>query len=121
MTYDVHEARLIAQQNDAFRTSLGRNPALAGQIVRTASLSVFGPVALFEIVERVRNFAQFTPNNDPYGQHDYGTFVIDVDGSPQTICWRIDLYDTAYEWGSAAPSDPERTRRVLTIMLPEDQ
>ncbi|WP_299749963.1 DUF3768 domain-containing protein [uncultured Tateyamaria sp.] len=70
---------------------------------------------------RARRFDAFTSANDPYSHHDYGTFEIDIDGSAQTICWRIDLYDTSYEWGSETPADPEQTRRVLTIMLPEDQ
>ncbi|WP_299592841.1 DUF3768 domain-containing protein [uncultured Tateyamaria sp.] len=31
-----------------------------------------------------------------------------------------DLYDENYEYGSEAPTDPTRTRRVLTLLFPSE-
>ena len=39
----------------------------------------------------------------------------EVDG--QKLFWKIDLYDCDYEYGSPDPENPDKTRRVLTIML----
>ena len=36
------------------------------------------------------------------------------------IFWKIDLYDPAYHFGAETPSDPEQTRRVLTLYLPSE-
>jgi hypothetical protein len=68
------------------------------------------------IIERVRSFETFMPDNDPYAEHDFGSF--DHDG--QTIFWKIDLYDRDYKWYSPGPTDPAKTNRVLTILLAEE-
>jgi hypothetical protein len=57
-------------------------------------------------------FDAFTEGDDPYGEHDFGAF--DLDGT--RYFWKIDYYDHDLEHGSDDPSDPEKTRRVLTIM-----
>ena len=44
--------------------------------------------------------------------------VIDLDGT--TVWFKIDLYDTDYQFGSPEPSDPQQTRRVLTLLLPSE-
>jgi hypothetical protein len=53
------------------------------------------------------------PDNDPFEEHDFGSF--EHDG--ERIFWKIDYYDRSLTKGSGAPSDPAQTRRVLTIML----
>ena len=65
------------------------------------------------ILERVRCFDDFTPDNDPYGEHDFGAF----DHNGQRICWKVDAYDRDLRLGSPDPADPRVTKRVLTIML----
>ena len=44
------------------------------------------------ILDRVCAFDQFTPDNDPYGEHDFGTF----EHNGERIFWKIDLYDKEY-------------------------
>ena len=63
--------------------------------------------------EKVETFSAFTPDNDPYGERDFGAF--EHDG--QKILWKIDYYDGTMTKGSEDPSDPKQTVRVLTIML----
>ena len=65
------------------------------------------------ILDRVRTFDDFTPENDPHGEHDFGSF----EHKGRTIFWKIDYYDLFLNNGSSDPSDPALTRRVLTVML----
>jgi Protein of unknown function (DUF3768) len=58
-------------------------------------------------------FGDFTPDNDPYGEHDFGCFELGA----CKFMWKIDYYDQRCEFGSEDPSDPRRTTRVLTLML----
>ncbi len=65
-------------------------------------------------MRKLREFDNFTDDNDPYGEHDFGSF--EHDG--MKIFWKIDYYDKhCSARGSEDPSDPEQTLRVLTIML----
>lgn len=59
------------------------------------------------------NFTAFTPENDPHQEHD----VEALEHARHRIFLKIDYYDPALEGGSADPTDPEQTARVLTIML----
>ena len=61
----------------------------------------------------VRNFNKFTPDNDPYGEHDFGSF----DYKSDKIFWKIDYYDKNYQYLSENPSNPNITNRVMTVML----
>ncbi|WP_299476402.1 DUF3768 domain-containing protein [uncultured Paracoccus sp.] len=116
----VREAALIAVQNDAFRRSiLGNTPlddAPKGQFVMTHAVAGLGPDAQLELSRRVAAFDAFNAGSDPHGWHEMG--VIDLDGT--TVWFKIDLYDVDYQYGSPEPSDPEQTRRVLTLLLPSE-
>nr|WP_271515424.1 DUF3768 domain-containing protein [Ascidiaceihabitans sp.] len=68
------------------------------------------------ILRQVQLFDAFTPDNDPYGEHDFG--AIRYQG--QTIFWKIDYYDLDLQMHSPDPSDETVTARVLTIMLAEE-
>jgi Protein of unknown function (DUF3768) len=101
----------IAALNDRLRKTF-----TGGQVLLTQGVSVLSPAAKFAILQKVREFAAFSAENDPCGQHDFGSFKQDG----QTIYWKIDYYDAALEWGSPDPADPEVTTRVLTILLAEE-
>jgi hypothetical protein len=64
----------------------------------------------------LRSLDAFTPDNDPYGAHDFGS--LDIDGT--TIFWNIDLYDNDLKFGSPNREDPSVTTRVLTILRAEE-
>jgi hypothetical protein len=102
----------IAELNDLARTAMG----VAGRVIQTAGITALPSQAQSSIRERVELFNDFTPDNDPYGEHDFGAF--DVAGT--RVFWKIDYYDAALEYGSEDPSDPRQTTRVLTIMLAEE-
>jgi Protein of unknown function (DUF3768) len=55
-------------------------------------------------------FSDFTPDNDPYGEHDFGSF----EHAGRTIFWKIDLYEESEVKDS---NGEPLVNRVLTIML----
>ena len=68
------------------------------------------------ILGKVMSFEDFTPDNDPHGEHDFGAF----EHAGKRIFWKIDYYDAACENGSEDPADASKTTRVLTIMLADE-
>jgi hypothetical protein len=104
------KAARIATLNDLARTAMG----VASRVVQTVGISALPGAVQSRIRERVETFTDFTQDNDPYGERDFGAF--DVDGVGK-VFWKIDYYDRACEYGSEDPSDPAQTTRVLTIML----
>jgi hypothetical protein len=97
--------------NDALRTLTGE-----GRIAVTAGIAALPPHEQSAILDRVFAFTAFTPDNDPYGEHDFGSF----EHAGKTIFWKIDAYDRALKFGSPDPSDPAVTTRVLTVLLAEE-
>ena len=104
----------IRELNDAFRRSL----AGEGKRVMTAGIGALPHQDQAAILGKVMQFDQFTDDNDPHGEHDFGAF----DHAEQKIFWKIDYYDRAsfgsgHDYGSENPADPAATLRVLTVML----
>ena len=97
----------IKQQNDQFRRT-----GIGGRYMITAGVKALGQEKVNQIVRKVQTFDQFTKDNDPYEEHDYGSFVHEG----EKILWKIDYYDKNLEFGSEDPADPSKTTRVLTIM-----
>ena len=107
-------AERIAAQNDQFRQEIGQKSSIPGEVVVTQGIAALGPQQQAGIVKLVKEFDDFTEDNDPYGEHDFG--ALDVDGVGK-IFWKIDYYDLSLEYGSEDPANPEITKRVLTIMF----
>jgi hypothetical protein len=97
--------------NDAFR----RDP-YPGMLLITRGIAALPAADQAAILDRVRTFDAFTPENDPHGEHDFGAFEY----NGQSIFWKITYYDAAMEYGSADPTDAAVTTLVLTIMLAEE-
>ena len=100
--------RRIRELNDAFRQTF-----IGGRVLVTQGVRELPLVTNAAVLERVRTFANFSADNDPHHEHDFGSFEIDG----QTFFWKIDSYDEHCEFGSEDPADPNKTTRVLTIML----
>lgn len=100
----------IAELNDAFRKGLTDGTRLV-----TAGIAALSDLDRFLIQLRVQAFDGFTPDNDPYGEHDFGSFDHPAAGR---VFWKIDYYDRPNTGhGSEDPANPDKTTRVLTIML----
>ena len=101
----------IKTLNDNFRKTF-----TGGQVLLTAGINAKPVDEVAYILSRVRDFNKFTPDNDPYGEHDFGSF----DYKGDKIFWKIDYYDKNYQYLSENPSNPNITNRVMTIMLAEE-
>jgi hypothetical protein len=104
-------AEEIRERNDAFRTTMS-----GGRVMMTAGVDALPSDVQAMVIRRVATFAEFTPENDPHGEHDFGSFAV----AGRKFFWKIDYFDPAMEFGSDDPSDPSKTTRVLTIMLAEE-
>lgn len=96
----------IRELNDTARQTLNGCRVLI-------TLGVQGLANLTEILRKVRTYDAFSEDNDPYGEHDFGSFQHDG----ETLYWKIDYYDKLVNLGSDDPANPEVTSRVLTILL----
>jgi len=101
----------IRELTDTFRTTLE-----GGRCLFTAGVSDMGVPFSTAALAAVRAFADFNADNDPYGEHDFGSFEI----GEERLFWKIDYYDLSLEFGSNDPADAAQTKRVLTIMLAEE-
>lgn len=101
----------IRELNDLLRTT-GRG----GTIQMTNSVARYSKEDIAVVIDRIISFSDFNDGDDPYGEHDFGSF----DFKDEKIFWKIDYYDKAMDFGSDDPADPEQTERVLLIMLAED-
>jgi hypothetical protein len=108
----MSNAEQIAKLNDLARTAMG----IACQLLITPGISALSAADQSAIRERVETFNGFTPDNDPYGERDFGSF----DQNGHKVFWKIDYYDRTLRAGSDDPADPKKTKRVLTIMLAEE-
>ena len=103
----------IRELNDAFRSSLA--PHL-GRVLCTAGVSDMGTAFIETCLHLVKSFNDFDDDNDPWGEHDFGSFAIDE----HRLFFKIDYYaDASLKYGAEDPTDP-KTVRVMTIMLAEE-
>ena len=108
-TNETNTAAKIAALNDLCRTAMG----IAGCLMQTRGICALPQADQSAIREKVETFNAFTPDNDPYGERDFGSF----EHKGERIFWKIDYHDTTLTKGSEDPTDPKQTVRVLTIML----
>ena len=115
--------REIARLNDQLRENI-TNPGNNRVVMTIGIAALVGDVALFrgfrkraELLRAVRDFESFDRGNDPYGEHDMGSFTFEG----AACMWKIDYYDLDLAVGSEDPADPSRTVRVLTIMRADER
>lgn len=99
----------IRELNDLFRMA-GQGQ---GAVLITRGIQALGPEAVLSIISQVRAYDDFTSENDPWAEHDFGRITI----GGETIYWKIDYYDLDQTAGSPNPGNPAVTYRVLTVML----
>jgi Protein of unknown function (DUF3768) len=102
---------VIAALNDEFRTSFR-----GGHLVITSGVHALGQNCVGAILCKVSGFNQFTRDNDPHREHDFGAF----EHNGERLFWKIDYFDSELQFGSEDPTDPHKTTRVLTIMLAQE-
>lgn len=82
----------------------------------TAGVAALPDMVKAEAILTMARFKDFTPDNDPHGEHDCFSFEL----CSRRFITKIDYYDPTLEFGSEDPSDPKQTCRVLTLMLAEE-
>ncbi|WP_370164456.1 DUF3768 domain-containing protein [Bradyrhizobium diazoefficiens] len=95
----------IALLNDSFRRTFS-----GGKVTMTTGVAELPDCVKAEALRHVADFSGFTQENDPHGEHDFGSF--DLVG--RKFFWKIDLYEEPDV--KDANGDPV-VNRVLTIML----
>jgi Protein of unknown function (DUF3768) len=101
----------IRDLNDKFRKSFAGDTVLL-----SASVAALNKTRQGVIIVAVRAFDDFTADNDPHGEHDFGS----LEACGETIFWKIDTYDLTKAMHSPDAADPAVTARLLTIMLADD-
>ena len=105
----------IQAKNDAFRKAVMFAPQPDGKAVMTRGVAGLGNRVCAWIYKQIAEFDNFNENNDPSGDHDFGS--IQPQGLPK-IFWKIDYYENAdMEFGAEDKLD---CYRVLVIMLSEE-
>jgi hypothetical protein len=106
-------AAVIAAYNDLLRSTF--HPRY-GKVVMTRAVADLEPEKRQRLFRAVREFSDFTEDNNPHGERDMAFF--EVDG--RKWYYKIDYYDLKMKFGSPDASDPTKTCRILTIAAAED-
>jgi hypothetical protein len=101
----------IRDLNDLLRKTF-----VGGLLVMTRSVACLDQRTKDDLISAVQRFNAFDEKNDPYAEHDFGKVLV----HGQAFYFKIDYYDRSMEMHSPDPSNPTVTKRVLTIMKPED-
>ena len=101
----------IASLNDAFRNTLA-----GGKVLLTRGVDALAIAEKTQLLTAVMTFSTFTGDNDPWGEHDFGS----IDQNGTRYFWKIDYYNPTGETGSEDPADPSKTLRVLTLMRADE-
>jgi hypothetical protein len=107
----TNKTQQIRALNDELRQYL-----IGGGAVITPGIAALGQEAVERIVQTLAVFDDFCHANDPYEEHDFGSF--EAEGA--TIFFKIDYYDRTLTYHSPDPADPAVTERVITIMLADE-
>lgn len=103
-----HKTDTIRKLNDQFRETL-----IGGTFLITPGIQAMDAEARTVALIKLTGFKDFTSDNDPYGEHDFGAFEV----AGEKLFWKIDYYAPDMLHGSEDPADPAKTKRVLTLML----
>lgn len=87
-----------------------------GELVLTFGVMALPVHERFEVLRKVVEFDDFTPDNDPHGEHDFGAF----EHGGKRYFWKIDYYDCLKINHSPDPAEPAVTLRVLTVMRADE-
>ena len=100
----AHAVRVL---NDNFRSTF-----VGGQVFTTAGVNELPLDIKARVLLAVQRFDEFSNDNDPHKEHDFGSFEIDG----EIYFFKLDYYTLDMQSGSEDPPDPTVTTRVLTIM-----
>ncbi len=105
----------IARLNDAFRRSAMSSDSKQefGQVVCTPSIVALHHDEVLSIRNMIKLFDDFNESNDPYGEHDFGSFT----HKEEKVYWKIDYKDPNLEYQPEYLPQNHGENRILTIMF----
>jgi hypothetical protein len=106
-------AERIAGLNDDFRKTF--SPTL-GKIRMTSGVAVLPDNEREALFEAIMAFRDFTPDNDPYGEHDF----IPVEYGGVKYYAMFAYYDLEMKNRSIDPDDPSKALRIFKIMRADE-
>jgi hypothetical protein len=89
---------------------------VGGKVVVSSWVECLDEETFSEVIREVQDFKDFSEDNDPYGEHDFGSVTV----RGKRYFWKIDYYDKDMNGHSEDKSNPVVTERVLTIMRAEE-
>lgn len=101
----MDKAGSIAALNDKFRLVTSKY-MLTNGIRSLTNLDV--------LIDYIALYSAFNEDNDPYGEHDFGS----LEWKGEKVFWKIDYYNQALS-GWCDPLSPD-CKRVITVMLAEE-
>ena len=117
---DTARTAIIRSLNDQFRKTF-----IGGAVVITTGIAALDEATRQRIFAAVQSFDAFDEANDPWHEHDFGAFEVDVclPGSARTrerVFFKLEYYDLTRAMHSEDAADPAKTERVMTIMLSDE-
>lgn len=103
---DTYRAAKIAKLNDRFR-------GMAVDVIVTKGV-VHNVSNVIGLLKKIERFDDFNEDNDPHGEHDFGS----INWGRRLIFWKIDYYEGEYQFW-CDPLSPD-CKRVMTVMLAEE-
>tara|TARA_R110000772_G_scaffold3973_3_gene14100 strand:+ start:263 stop:634 length:372 start_codon:yes stop_codon:yes gene_type:complete len=118
---NIEYTRKVADLNDQLRKDMFtgnmlKKHNLKNKIVLTPGIAGLNLIDKEKVFASVKYFGNFTKNNNPWGEKDFGNFNF----KKETFNWKIDYYDNDMKYHSPDKTDPDKTIRVLTIMKAEE-
>jgi len=101
----------VRELNDRFRATF-----VGGRVVVTPGVHALEADVKRRLLAKIQSFDAFAPENDPYGEHDFG--AVELDG--ERFLFKIDYFDPLLQSQSIDTADPMMTTRVLTIMRADE-
>ena len=108
---DTARTAIIRSLNDQFRKTF-----IGGAVVITAGIAALDEATRQRIFAAVQQFDAFDEDNDPWHEHDFG--AVEVDG--ERVFFKLAYYDLTRAMHSEDAADPNKTERVMTIMLADE-
>jgi hypothetical protein len=96
--------------NDRLRSSLDQR---FGAVILSYAVASTGLAVQMSVREAVKTYSDFTPENDPNGEHDFGEFQV----GDERYCWKIDCRESAKS--SDAPNLGGRPRTLMIMFADE--
>ena len=97
--------------NDAFRKTFR-----GGRVMMTSGVNALADAVQRVVFRKIRDFDAFDDERDPWDNHAF----VSVEHDGQTFFAKIDYYNRDLSTHSKDAADPQKTCRVMTIMLAEE-